>query len=77
MGALVDSVEEVLEFEPEQIEPAPKIGTQLGTGFVKGMGKKDDGFVIILDVDKVFSLEELAIGEVTKGEENTPKAVNE
>ncbi len=60
IGALVDSVQEVFELEPDQIEPAPKIGTQLDTGFVKGMGKKDDGFVIILDVDKLFSFDELA-----------------
>ena len=60
IGALVDSVQEVFELEHDQIEPAPKIGTQLKTGFVKGMGKKDDRFIIILDIDKVFSSEELA-----------------
>lgn len=59
IGALVDSVQEVFELEPEQIEPPPKIGTQLRTGFVKGMGKRDDGFIIVLDVDKVFSSDEL------------------
>ncbi len=60
IGALVDSVQEVFELEPEQIEPAPKIGTQLKTEFIKGMGKKDDHFIIILNIDKVFSSEELA-----------------
>ena len=59
IGALVDSVREVFEVEPDQIEPPPKIGTQLRTDFVKGMGKKDDRFVIILDIDKVFSSDEL------------------
>ena len=60
IGALVDSVEEVFELEPEQIEPAPKIGTQLKTEFIKGMGKRDDHFIIILNIDKVFSSDELA-----------------
>ena len=60
MGALVDSVREVFELEPDQIEPSPKIGTQLKTEFIKGMGKKDDSFFIILDIDRVFSAEELA-----------------
>ena len=60
IGALVDSVQEVFELEPEQIEPAPKIGTQLKTEFIKGMGKKDNHFIIILNIDKVFSSEELA-----------------
>jgi purine-binding chemotaxis protein CheW len=61
IGALVDSVQEVFEIEPENIEPAPKIGTKLKTDFIKGMGKQDDKFIIILDIDKVFSSEELEI----------------
>ncbi len=61
LGALVDSVQEVFEIEPQNIEPAPKIGTKLNTEFIKGMGKRDETFIIILDVDKVFSSEELEI----------------
>lgn len=59
IGALVDSVQEVFELESEYIEPAPRIGTHLRTEFIKGMGKKDDRFIIILDIDKVFSSEDL------------------
>ncbi|PKN04547.1 MAG: chemotaxis protein CheW [Deltaproteobacteria bacterium HGW-Deltaproteobacteria-9] len=59
LGALVDSVQEVFELEPAQIEPAPRIGTKLRTEHILGMGKRDDQFVIILDVDKVFSTEDL------------------
>lgn len=59
IGALVDSVQEVFELESEQIEPAPRIGTHLKTEFIKGMGKKDDRFIIILDIDRVFSAEEI------------------
>jgi purine-binding chemotaxis protein CheW len=77
IGALVDSVQEVFELEHDQIEPAPKIGTQLRTGFVKGMGKKDDRFVIILDIDKVFSSEELAGVQGTETEEPMRMAGNE
>lgn len=61
LGALADSVEEVMEMEPDQIEPAPHIGTKLNTDFIKGMGKLDNEFVIILDIDKVFSSEEIAL----------------
>ena len=60
LGALADSVQEVIDLEPEQIEPAPKIGTRLRTEFIKGMGKRDDHFIIILDIDKVFSADELS-----------------
>ncbi len=60
LGALSDSVQEVLDLEPGNIAPAPKIGTKLKTEFIKGMGKRDDRFIIILDIDKVFSSDELA-----------------
>jgi purine-binding chemotaxis protein CheW len=65
LGALADSVQEVFEFEPDQIEPAPKIGTRLRTEFIKGMGKRDDQFIMILDIDKVFSTDELAVVQST------------
>jgi purine-binding chemotaxis protein CheW len=61
LGALADSVHEVMNLEPENIEPAPKIGTKLNTEFLKGMGKRDEEFVMILDIDKVFSAEDLAL----------------
>ena len=60
IGALADSVEEVIDLEPEQIQPAPKIGTQIRTDFIKGMGKRDTQFMMILDIDRVFSAEELS-----------------
>lgn len=55
IGALADSVEEVLDLEPDQIEPAPRIGTQIRTDFIRGMGKREAQFIIILDIDRVFS----------------------
>jgi len=61
LGALADSVQEVIELEPGQIEPAPRIGTRLSTEFIKGMGKRDDQFIIILDIDRIFSMDELAV----------------
>ncbi|MFZ5764402.1 MAG: chemotaxis protein CheW [Thermodesulfobacteriota bacterium] len=59
LGVLADSVQEVVEMEPEQIEPAPHIGTRLNTEFIKGMGKINNDFVMILDIDKVFSSDDL------------------
>ena len=63
LGALVDSVQEVIELEPGQIEPAPRIGTRLRTEFIKGMGKRDGEFIIILDIDKIFSFEEISLAQ--------------
>ena len=60
LGALADSVQEVIDLSPADISPAPRIGTRLRTEFIRGMGKRDDKFIIILDIDKVFSSDELA-----------------
>ena len=65
IGILVDSVQEVISLEPEQIDPPPRIGTRLKTQFIKGMGKKDKEFIIILETAKVFSAEELAVVQTT------------
>ncbi len=60
LGVLADAVHEVVEIAAEQVEPAPKIGTRLDTAFIQGMGKLEEDFVVILDIDKVFSLDEIA-----------------
>lgn len=65
LGILVDSVQEVISLEPEQIDPPPRIGTRLKTQFIKGMGKKDKEFIIILETAKVFSAQELAAVQTT------------
>jgi purine-binding chemotaxis protein CheW len=59
IGALADSVEEVIDLDPDQIGPAPQIGMQVRTDFIKGMGKRDSQFIMILDIDRVFSADEL------------------
>jgi|SRR5579862_7436031 len=61
IGALADSVEEVIDLEPEQIEAAPRIGTGIKTDFIRGMGKRESNFIMILDIDKVFTAEDLAM----------------
>jgi purine-binding chemotaxis protein CheW len=71
MGALADSVQEVFELPPEQIEPVPKIGTQLNTRFIKGIGKHDEKFVIILDIENILSTDEIAM--VREGSEVSPE----
>jgi len=60
IGGLVDAVQEVLEIEPKQILPPPNIGNKYHSEFINGMYKvNDEQFIIILDMDKVFSSEEL------------------
>ena len=66
IGALADSVEEVIDLEPEQIQPAPRMGSQIRTDFIKGMGKRDAQFIMILDIDRVFSADQLSAARSTE-----------
>jgi purine-binding chemotaxis protein CheW len=61
LGILTDSVREVLVIEPTEIVPPPSIGNRLDTAFLKGMGKKNDTFILILDIENLFSMEELSM----------------
>jgi purine-binding chemotaxis protein CheW len=63
VGALADSVQEVLEIPQAAIGPAPKIGIKLKPEFLKGIGKRRDRFIMILDMDRVLSEEALFIGD--------------
>lgn len=65
LGAMADSVHDVMDMDPEQIEDPPKIGSRWRTEFIKGIGKKDDQFLILLDIDRVFSTDELALVDET------------
>jgi len=55
LGALADSVQEVVELDGASIVPAPRMGTRIDASVIRGMGRRDEEFVIILDIDRVFS----------------------
>jgi len=61
MGIVVDKVLQVIEIPEKNIEPAPTLGATIRTDFIKGMGKLDDNFIIILDIVQVLSAEEIAL----------------
>ena len=73
MGALVDSVREVFEMAPEAIEAAPKMGAAVNAEYIRGMGRQNDNFIIILDIGKIFSAEELALVRNAGGAEKAPQ----
>lgn len=60
LGVVVDAVNAVLEIGASEIEPAPAFGAKIRTDFIAGMGKIGDRFAILLDVDRVLSVEEMA-----------------
>jgi purine-binding chemotaxis protein CheW len=65
-GLLVDRVSDVLEFAPEEIQPAPQLGLGRATPFVSGLLRHQDEFLLVLDVDRVFE----AIGSLDRGMAN-------
>jgi purine-binding chemotaxis protein CheW len=60
LGLLVDAVSAVRDIPAEAIEPPPNFGASVRRDFILGMGKLEGRFVIILDPDKVFDVEEMA-----------------
>jgi purine-binding chemotaxis protein CheW len=61
LGGMADSVHEVIELEPGNINPPPKIAMRWRTEFIQGLGKRGDDFIIILDFNSVFSTDDLAL----------------
>ena len=61
VGALVDEVSEVLTIDDNDIEPAPSIGIKYKSDFIDGMHKKAEDFIMLLNVDKVFSGDEVVL----------------
>ncbi|MDX9847617.1 MAG: chemotaxis protein CheW [Tenuifilaceae bacterium] len=59
IGALVDAVQAVLEIEKGQIMPPPSIGSKYKSEFIEGVANIDDKFIMILDMDAVFSTEDV------------------
>ncbi|MGD0209973.1 MAG: chemotaxis protein CheW [Desulfomonilia bacterium] len=59
MGLVVDAVSDVITLNGEDVKPRPHFSTGISTEFIQGMGIKDNKFIILLDVDKLLSDEEL------------------
>jgi purine-binding chemotaxis protein CheW len=62
-GLLVDRVSDVLEFSPEEVQAAPQLGLGKATPFVRGLIRHQEGFLLVLDVDRVFSTLGISNGE--------------
>ena len=61
IGIIVDAVSDVVSLDSDDIQPTPRFSEKIRTEFIKGMGRKEDKFIILLDIDKVLSDEELEI----------------
>jgi purine-binding chemotaxis protein CheW len=73
VGVMVDAVNAVLEIPAQEIEPPPSFGANIRTDFISGMGKVGGKFVIILNVQNVLSVDEMAtLAGAGGGEAATP-----
>jgi purine-binding chemotaxis protein CheW len=61
VGALVDSVQEVLEIEDAEILPPPNIGQKFRSEFIEGMYKAENSFIMLLNMDLLFTMDELTV----------------
>ena len=61
VGLLVDAAKEVVTLEAEQIEPSPKMGVFIDNSFILGMGKIEESFIILLNIDMILSDDELKV----------------
>jgi purine-binding chemotaxis protein CheW len=59
LGALVDSVQEVIDLDASNVAPPPHMGSRIDASVIRGMGKREDQFIMILDLDRVFTADEL------------------
>lgn len=68
IGIIVDAVSEVREIGSEDIEPPPSFGARIRTDFISGMGKVEGRFVVVLDVEQVVNVDEMAqLSRLTRG----------
>ena len=69
VGTVVDAVQEVMEIAESDIQAAPSVGSRYRAEFIQGMVKLNEQFIMVLDLDKVFSSEETSILQELSGNE--------
>ncbi len=69
VGLLVDAVSKVVDFQESQIDDAPSFNGNINTDYIDGMGKTEDGFIIILNIDSLLSMSDMKqFAQVSAGE---------
>jgi len=61
IGMVVDGVSDVVALSPEQIKPAPEMGAAMDTGYITGLGTLNDQMLILVDIEKLMSSEEMQV----------------
>lgn len=63
VGIVVDGVSDVMMLTPDQIKPAPEFGVTLSSDYLSGLGSLDDRMLVLIDIDKLLTSEEMALVE--------------
>ncbi|SHM27651.1 chemotaxis protein CheW [Vreelandella subglaciescola] len=66
VGIVVDGVSDVMTLTPDQIKPAPEFGVTLSSDFLSGLGSLDDRMLVLVDIDKLLTSEEMALVDSTR-----------
>ncbi len=74
LGALVDSVQEVIDLDATHIAPPPHMGSRIDVSVIRGMGKRDEQFIMILDLDRIFTSDELRASNVVTSDQPAEQA---
>jgi purine-binding chemotaxis protein CheW len=61
LGLMVDAVSEVIDILDSDIEPPPQFGASIRRDFIRGMGKVDNSFIVILEPERALSIEDMAL----------------
>lgn len=61
IGMVVDGVSDVVGLSPEQIKPAPEMGAAMDTNYITGLGTLNDQMLILVDIEKLMSSEEMQV----------------
>jgi purine-binding chemotaxis protein CheW len=61
VGAVVDSVSDVLELAGEQVRPAPEMNASVDTSFITGIGSVGDRMLILMDIEALMSSEDMGL----------------
>ncbi|MBT2774534.1 chemotaxis protein CheW [Halomonas sp. ISL-60] len=68
VGIVVDGVSDVMTLTPDQIKPAPEFGVTLSSDFLSGLGSLDDRMLVLVDIDKLLTSDEMALVESTSNQ---------
>lgn len=66
VGIVVDGVSDVMTLTPEQIKPAPEFGVTLSSDYLSGLGSLEDRMLVLVDIDKLLTSEEMALVDTVK-----------